>query len=79
MPSAVPPSRSGGKHKTADQAGDPRKLADAVVMLAAMDPPPDRFFAGRDVFDIAERKIAELQAAIDALPELSTSLTVDEP
>ena len=61
------------------QAGDPRKLADAVVTLAAMDPPPDRFFAGRDVFDIAERKIAELQAAIDALPELSTSLTVDEP
>jgi hypothetical protein len=44
-----------------------------------MDPLPDRFFAGRDVFDIAERKIAELQAAIDALPELSTSLTVDEP
>jgi len=61
------------------QAGDPRKLADAVVMLAAMDPPPDRFFAGRDVFEIAGRKIAELQAAIDALPELSTSLTVDEP
>lgn len=61
------------------QAGDPRKLADAVVMLAAMEPPPDRFLAGRDVFDIAQRKIAELHAAIDALPELSTSLTVDEP
>ena len=60
------------------QIGDPRKLADAVVTLAATDPPPDRFFAGRDVFDIAERKIAELRAAIDAFPELSTSLTVDE-
>ena len=38
------------------RAGDPRKLAEAVVALAAMDPPPDRFFAGRDVFDIAERR-----------------------
>ena len=61
------------------QAGDHCKLAEAVVTLTAMDPPPDRFFAGRDVFGIAERKIAELQAAIDTLPELSTSLTVDEP
>ncbi len=61
------------------QAGDPRKLAEAVVAIAAMDPPPERFLAGRDVFDIAERKIAELRAAIEAFPELSTSLTVDEP
>lgn len=36
--------------------------------------PPRRFIAGADAISIAEQKIANLQAAINAYPELSTSL-----
>jgi NAD(P)-dependent dehydrogenase (short-subunit alcohol dehydrogenase family) len=60
------------------QAGDPDKLARAVMMIAAEDPPPQRCFAGADVTALAERKIAELQRQIEAHRELSSSLSFDD-
>ena len=42
-----------------------------------MDPPPTRFLAGADVIALAERKIAELQADIAPLRNLTTSLSYD--
>jgi NAD(P)-dependent dehydrogenase (short-subunit alcohol dehydrogenase family) len=60
------------------QAGDPDKLADALVALADDDPPPRRFIAGGDVIELALRKIAELQDDIESHRELSESLTFDE-
>jgi hypothetical protein len=42
-----------------------------------MDPPPTRFLAGADVIGLAERKIAELQADIEPLRDLTTSLSYD--
>lgn len=60
------------------QPGDPVKLADALVQLAALDPPPRRFVAGADVLALGERKIIELRAELDAHRELSSSLDLDE-
>jgi NAD(P)-dependent dehydrogenase (short-subunit alcohol dehydrogenase family) len=60
------------------QAGDPDKLARALMTIAAEDPPPRRFIAGADVLALAERKIAELQAQLDSDRELSSSLDFDD-
>ncbi|HEV2529581.1 MAG TPA: SDR family oxidoreductase [Thermomicrobiales bacterium] len=60
------------------QAGDPAKLARALVTLAGMTEPPLRFVAGSDAIAAAEGKVAELQRQIDAHRELSSSLAIDE-
>jgi NAD(P)-dependent dehydrogenase (short-subunit alcohol dehydrogenase family) len=59
------------------QAGDPDKLARAVVTIAAEHPPPARFLAGADVVALAERKITELREQIESHRSLSISLDVD--
>jgi NAD(P)-dependent dehydrogenase (short-subunit alcohol dehydrogenase family) len=59
------------------QPGDPDKLARAVVADAAGDPPPRRFMAGRDVIALAERKVSELQAQIEADRERAAALDHD--
>ncbi len=58
------------------QAGDPAKLAQALLTITAQDQPPRRFIAGADAIALAERKVAELQQQIDAFRELSTSLAI---
>ena len=60
------------------QSGDPDKLAQALVAIAAEEPPPRRFIAGADVIAVAERKIAELQEQIASHRALSTSLQVTD-
>jgi NAD(P)-dependent dehydrogenase (short-subunit alcohol dehydrogenase family) len=60
------------------QTGDPDKLAQALLTIAAEDPPPRRFIAGTDAIGLAERKIAELREQIDAYRDLSTSLDNDD-
>jgi NAD(P)-dependent dehydrogenase (short-subunit alcohol dehydrogenase family) len=59
------------------QAGDPAKLAQALLTLAAQEPPPRRFLAGVDAIATAEQKIADLRADIESNRELSSSLTFD--
>jgi NAD(P)-dependent dehydrogenase (short-subunit alcohol dehydrogenase family) len=60
------------------QEGDPVKLAQALVTIAAQERPPFRFIAGADAIEAAEEKLAERQQQIDAYRELSSSLAVDE-
>ncbi|NND76432.1 MAG: SDR family NAD(P)-dependent oxidoreductase [Ilumatobacter sp.] len=60
------------------QAGDPDKLAAALVAIAAEDPPPRRFIAGADVVALAERKICDLEEDIESHRALSESLDFDE-
>ena len=60
------------------QSGDPAKLAQALLTIASQEPPPHRFIAGADAIAIAEQKVADLQAQIDAYRDLSTSLAFDE-
>jgi NAD(P)-dependent dehydrogenase (short-subunit alcohol dehydrogenase family) len=59
------------------QPGDPKKLAAALVTLAARKAPPRRFIAGADAIASAERKIADLKAQIDAERQLSSSLAFE--
>ena len=59
------------------QGGDPAKLADALVKLAAMEEVPVRFAAGADAVAVFEQKAKELLAQADAHRELSISLAFD--
>jgi NAD(P)-dependent dehydrogenase (short-subunit alcohol dehydrogenase family) len=56
------------------QAGDPAKLARALLTIAGQEPPPRRFLAGADAVATAEQKIADLRADIESNRPLSTSL-----
>jgi NAD(P)-dependent dehydrogenase (short-subunit alcohol dehydrogenase family) len=56
------------------QAGDPAKLAQALLTIASQESPPRRFLAGADAIATAEQKIADLRADIDSNRQLSTSL-----
>jgi NAD(P)-dependent dehydrogenase (short-subunit alcohol dehydrogenase family) len=58
-----------------NQAGDPAKLARALVQLADFDEPPLRWAAGDDVVEGVEDKARLLLAQVDAYRELSTSLS----
>jgi NAD(P)-dependent dehydrogenase (short-subunit alcohol dehydrogenase family) len=60
------------------QGGDPAKLADALVQLAALEEPPARFAAGADAVATFEQKANDLTAQADAYRELSTSLAHDD-
>ena len=56
------------------QGGDPAKLADALIQLAALEKPPLRFAAGADAVELFESKAQTLLAQADAHRELSSSL-----
>jgi NAD(P)-dependent dehydrogenase (short-subunit alcohol dehydrogenase family) len=60
------------------QSGDPARLAQALVALASELQPRRRFIAGDDAIGIAEQKVADLQADIEANRERSTSLAIGE-
>jgi NAD(P)-dependent dehydrogenase (short-subunit alcohol dehydrogenase family) len=45
--------------------GDPKKVAEAVLMVAELDEPPLRLLLGRDVLKAMRDKIAALSASID--------------
>jgi len=59
------------------QSGDPAKLADALVLLAALDEPPLRFPAGADAVELFRTTAHKLVASADAHRELSESLALD--
>ncbi len=65
------------KSQNGKQAGDPVKLADALLTIATQTPPPRRFIAGADAIAGAEQKVMDLKAEIDSNRELSTSLAFD--
>jgi NAD(P)-dependent dehydrogenase (short-subunit alcohol dehydrogenase family) len=56
------------------QAGDPAKLASALVQLAGQDEPPLRFAAGADAIETVEQKAKDLLAQAGAYRELSSNL-----
>ncbi len=59
------------------QGGDPARLADALVKLAAMAEPPSRFAAGADAVQAFEAKAQALLAQAGAHRSLSSSLAFD--
>jgi NAD(P)-dependent dehydrogenase (short-subunit alcohol dehydrogenase family) len=60
------------------QAGDPAKLAGALVELADSDESPLRWAAGEDAVEAVEQKARLLLSQVDAHRELSTSLAHDD-
>jgi NAD(P)-dependent dehydrogenase (short-subunit alcohol dehydrogenase family) len=60
------------------QGGDPAKLADALVRLAAQDEPPLRFPAGADAVATFENRAKLLLELADANRELSSNLDHDD-
>jgi NAD(P)-dependent dehydrogenase (short-subunit alcohol dehydrogenase family) len=60
------------------QAGDPAKLATALVQLARQDEPPLRWVAGADAIATVEQKAKDLLAQADAYRELSSNLAHDD-
>ncbi len=60
------------------QAGDPGKLAAALLAIADEVPPPRRFLAGADVIALAQDKINQLELDIESHRALSESLLFDE-
>ncbi|WP_339296797.1 SDR family NAD(P)-dependent oxidoreductase [Paenibacillus sp. FSL R5-0623] len=65
------------KNQNGQQAGDPKKLANALLKITNEVQPPRRFIAGADAIDIAEQKIANLQTEINAYRDLSKSMAYD--
>ncbi len=60
------------------QAGDPAKLAQALVELADSNEPPLRWVAGADAVEGVEEKARLLLAQVDAYRSLSSDLADDE-
>jgi NAD(P)-dependent dehydrogenase (short-subunit alcohol dehydrogenase family) len=60
------------------QSGDPAKLADALVRLAAQEDPPLRFPAGADAVTTFENRAKLLLEQADANRELSSNLAHDD-
>jgi NAD(P)-dependent dehydrogenase (short-subunit alcohol dehydrogenase family) len=60
------------------QPGDPDKLAQALMTIAAEEQLPLHFMAGADVLASVEEKVAELTRQAEAYRELSTSLDYDD-
>ena len=66
-------TRSGYQERNHQQAGDPARLAAAIVDLAAHEKPPLRFAAGSDAVEIIGAKIDALRAELEAWRSLSIS------
>ena len=60
------------------QAGDPAKLAKALITIIGEDEPPLRWVAGADAVEAAEQKANALLAQIDAYRSLSIDLAHDD-
>ena len=60
------------------QAGDPIKLAKALVKIASLEKPPVRFVAGTDAVATAEQVAETLLEQTNAYRDLSTSLEHDD-
>ncbi|WP_275791435.1 oxidoreductase [Pararhizobium gei] len=60
------------------QAGDPKKLASAIVTLANQNEPPVRLLTGSDAIAMAREKIGKVDQEIDRWQDLSASTDIIE-
>lgn len=68
----------GWKAMNGTQAGDPAKLAAALITITTQDTPPERWAAGADVLSAVEGKAHTLLAQVDAYRDLSSNLAHDK-
>jgi NAD(P)-dependent dehydrogenase (short-subunit alcohol dehydrogenase family) len=71
-------TKAGWQSMNGQQAGDPAKLAAALVTLAGQENPPLRWVAGADAIAAVEQKAKDLLAQVDAHRELSSNLAHDD-
>ena len=57
--------------------GNPRKVGEAAVMLAALDDPPLRLLLGEDVLAATREKLSEMSASIDEWESVTTDVGFD--
>ncbi|MFF4402457.1 SDR family oxidoreductase [Streptomyces sp. NPDC001480] len=72
------PRIEGIKSINGKQAGDPAKLARALLIIVDQDKPLQRFVAGADAIEAAEAKAKELLAQANASRELGDNLAYDD-
>jgi hypothetical protein len=60
------------------QAGDPAKLAAALLTVTQQENPPRRWVAGADAVATVEHKAKDLLAQVDAHRQLSSHLAHDD-
>ncbi len=58
--------------------GDPRKVAEAVLMVTKLDDPPLRLLLGRDVLKALRDKIAAMTASIDEWASVTKDVNFQE-
>ena len=71
-------SRAFFDKRSGAQAGDPAKLGEALVKLAADPHPPVHFPAGSDAVETVTQKLAEVQAEVERWRKLSMSTDYSE-
>ncbi|MEC0372841.1 SDR family NAD(P)-dependent oxidoreductase [Paenibacillus chibensis] len=70
-------TRSAWESMNGKQAGDPSKLAQALLTIASEKQPPQRWIAGADAVAAIEQKVNDLQKQMDAYRDLSMSLSFE--
>ncbi|MDT5149524.1 MAG: hypothetical protein QOI01_1257 [Mycobacterium sp.] len=59
--------------------GDPRKVAEAVLMVTTLDEPPLRLLLGRDVLKAVRDKLAAFSASIDEWEAVTKDVNFPKP
>ncbi len=72
------PTTAAWQSMNGKQAGDPAKLAKALITVIDGPEPPLRWIAGADALPAVEQKANKLLAQVDAYRELSSSLAHDD-
>jgi NAD(P)-dependent dehydrogenase (short-subunit alcohol dehydrogenase family) len=67
------PVRAARESKSGNQAGDPRKAAQALLKIVEAPNPPVHLLLGNDAVDLVKAKLTALHAEIDAWEALSRS------
>ena len=67
------PVRAARESKSGNQAGDPRKAAQALLKIVEAPNPPVHLLLGNDAVDLVKAKLTALQTEIDAWEALSRS------
>lgn len=62
-----------------DLPGDPRKVAEAVLMLTTLDDPPLRLLLGRDVLKATRDKLAAMSASIEEWKPVTKDVDFPRP
>ncbi|MDO3637264.1 oxidoreductase [Mycolicibacterium arseniciresistens] len=62
-----------------DLPGDPRKVAEAVLMLTTLDDPPLRLLLGRDVLKATRDKLAAMSASIEEWKPVTKDVNFPSP